>query len=127
MIKTSYTRKAANPQGYSSQAVEAHEMIFLAGTYGVLPETNELAEGGIEAEVPVLIENMSEAMKHSFSSWSNTIKLNIYLTNIDDFELVNSHLKEALGDTKPVFTVVEVSRLLVKGASVCIDGIISTF
>jgi len=127
MIKTSYTRKAANPLGHSSQVVEAHEMIFIAGTYGILPETNELVQGGIRAELPVLIENMTQAMKHSFSSWSNTIKLTIYLTNIDDFELVNKHLKEILGDTKPTFTVVEVSRFLVPKANICIDGIISSF
>ena len=127
MVKSVYTRKAAKPLGHSSQSVEAYSMIFIAGTMGVNPNTDEVVKGGIDMEMPVLIENLTQSMKHSFTSWSNVLKFTIYLTNIDDFDKVNEYLKEVLGETKPIFTVVEVSRLIRKEASVCIDGIISSF
>lgn len=126
MIKSNYTRRAANPIGYSSQSVETTGVIYLCGTLGLSSETNTLVDGGIDGEMKAIISNLTECMKHSFTSWSNVVKMNIYLKDINDFEKVNTYLAEALGDVKPVFTILQISGLMFN-ANVCIDAVVNTF
>ena len=125
MIKTSYTKKCHNSFGNSSQTV-VDSLIWVSGIMGIDPSDNQLVKGGTDAEIKMLIKNMSECLSHAFTSWSNILKLQIYLTDINDFEKVDAALKEVLGETKPIYTVMEVSKLL-SGANVCIDAVAAAF
>lgn len=119
MIKTSYTRKCHKQFGHSSQTTVG-DIIRIGGIMGIDPNSDTLVPGGTEEEIKVLISNMTECLGHAFTSWSNVLKMNIYLTDINDFDIVDKALSQVLVDTYPVYTVTQVSGLL-GGAHVCID------
>ncbi|MBP5274790.1 MAG: RidA family protein [Abditibacteriota bacterium] len=124
MIKTSYTKKCHNPFGNSSQTV-IDSVIYVGGTLGIDPGTGAPAEN-TDAEIALVIKNLSECLNHAFTSWSNVLKVEILLTDINDFEKTDAALKEVLGETKPVYTVAQVSALLA-GAHVCISVTAAAF
>ena len=124
MIKTSYTKKSHEPFGNSGQTV-VDKVIYVGGTLGIDPATKELRDT-LDGEIEQVIANLSECLNHAFTSWSNVLKINIYLTDISNFDKTDEALARVLGETKPAYTVAEVSGLL-KGASVCIDLIAAGF
>ncbi|MBQ9358394.1 MAG: RidA family protein [Abditibacteriota bacterium] len=124
MINTSYTKKSHEPFGNSGQTVVGN-VIYVGGTLGIDPATKELRDT-LDGEIEQVIANLSKCLNHAFTSWSNVLKINIFLTDIKDFDRVDKALAKALGETRPTDTVAEVSGLLA-GAHVCIDLIAAGF
>ncbi|MBR4749020.1 MAG: RidA family protein [Abditibacteriota bacterium] len=118
MIKTSFTKKSHKSCGHSSQTV-IDSVIYVGGTMGIDPVTQE-PSGSLDGEIELVIANLTECLNHAFTSWSNVLRVNIFLTDLGDFDKVDAALARALGETRPVYTVAQVSGLL-KGCHVCID------
>ena len=122
MLRSIFTNRAARYIGHSSQAIESHGIIFLSAQIGLdvdgnLPET-------VEEQTDNCLANLQQVIKHDFSGPTNVIKIQIFLLDLNDFDIVNEELKKWLGETKPAFTVVGVNALPY-GAKVQIDMTVS--
>lgn len=122
-LKQISTNKAPKAIGPYSQAIKVGDFIFCSGQIGLNPQTNALVEGGIEKEIEQALSNLSSVLESGGVSFKNVVRVDIFLTNIDDFPKVNEIYAEYFSfSPKPARQTVEVSNLP-KGANIEISCI----
>ncbi|KXN88884.1 hypothetical protein AN958_06754 [Leucoagaricus sp. SymC.cos] len=106
------TADATPPLPVFSQAVIANGFVYVSGNIGC-DKQFKLAEGGVQAETRMALENISKVLKAAGTSLENVVKVNIYLTNFDrDFAAMNEIYLQYFGsDTPPARTCVGVVTL----------------
>ena len=115
------TKKAPPPVGPYSQAIQAGNMVFVSGQIALHPETNEIPED-FTTQCHQVLKNLQAILEASGSSLENTVKVMIYMTDIDRFNELNEIYTGYLGSAKPARACVEVSRLP-KGVLVEMDAV----
>lgn len=111
---------APQPIGPYSQAIEAAGFIFCSGQIPLDPQTGHLVKGSIHDQARRILDNFEAVLKAAGSNLQDTVKLTVYLTNLEDFDNLNKVLAERFPDAPPARAVVQVSALP-KGASVEMD------
>ena len=107
--------------GTYSQAVRAGSTVYLSGQIGLDPASMQLVEG-IEAQVRRVFDNLSAVAAASGGSLADIVKLNIFLTDLANFALVNSIMAEYFQQPYPARAAVGVASLP-RGALVEADGV----
>jgi reactive intermediate/imine deaminase len=107
--------------GTYSQAVKVGKTVYLSGQIGLDPERMELVEG-IEAQVRRVFDNLSAVTKAAGGSMADIVKLNIFLTDLGHFSLVNTIMAEYFTEPYPARAAVGVASLP-KGALVEADAV----
>ena len=117
-----FTEDAPRAIGTYSQAVKVGNTIYLSGQIPLIPETMELVKGDKTDQIKRVFMNLAAVAKASGGSLSNITKLNIYLTDLSDFPLINEIMSEYFSEPYPARAVVGVANLP-KGATVEMDAI----
>ena len=117
-----FTEDAPRAIGTYSQAVKVGNIIYLSGQIPLIPETMELVKGDKTDQIKRVFMNLAAVAKASGGSLSNITKLNIYLTDLSDFPLINEIMPEYFSEPYPARAVVGVANLP-KGATVEMDAI----
>lgn len=104
------TDKAPAAIGPYSQGVSASNIIFSSGQLPINPENGELITDPYKA-TKMSLDNIKNILEAAGAKVENIVKVNIYLTNMDDFSVVNEAYAEFFKDHKPARSCVEVSRL----------------
>ncbi|TMW72081.1 RidA family protein [Alteribacter natronophilus] len=115
------TADAPGAIGPYSQGVTISGLVYTSGQIGLNPQTGEMAEG-VEAQTHQVMKNVASVLEAGSSSLAHTIKLTIFLQNMDDFATVNEIYASYLEEPYPARSAVEVARLP-KGALVEIEAI----
>ena len=116
-IATNDAPKAIGPY---SQAVSANGWLFTSGQIPLDPATGELVQGDFPTQVRRVFANLEAVLREAGSDFSKVAKATVYLTDLGNFQTLNSIYAETFGDHKPARTTVGV-RELPKGAQVEID------
>jgi reactive intermediate/imine deaminase len=114
------TKNAPQAIGTYSQAIRKNNMVFLSGQIGLDPRTMQMLDG-IEQQIHQVFKNLLEVISSAGGSKEDIVKLNIYLTNLDNFSLVNSIMEEYFSSPYPARAAVGVLSLP-KGALIEADG-----
>ena len=114
------TNSAPNAIGTYSQAVQTNNIVFLSGQIPLNPKTMDLVEG-IEEQIHQVFKNMIEVIKAADSSTDDLVKLNIYLTDLSNFGLVNEIMAQYFTEPYPARAAIGVASLP-KGSQVEADG-----
>jgi len=123
MLKSVFTNRATTTMGHSSQAINANGFIFIGGQIG-LDVAGDILPDSVEEQAENIMNNIKQIIKHAFSSPSNVLHINIYLLDLNDFDIINKKLAIYLGDNKPAITTLCVAGLP-KNAKVQVDMIVS--
>lgn len=107
--------------GTYSQAVRAGNTLYLSGQIGLDPVSMTLVEG-IEAQIHQVFKNLSAVLQAADSSMTDIVKLNIFLTDLGHFALVNEIMAQYCPQPYPARAAVQVSALP-RGALVEADGV----
>ena len=107
--------------GTYSQAVKVGNTVYLSGQIGLDPASMQLVEG-IEAQVRRVFDNLSAVARAAGGSLADIVKLNIFLTDLGHFALVNSIMAEYFPQPYPARAAVGVASLP-RGALVEADGV----
>ena len=83
------TDKAPKAIGTYSQAVRAGDLVFLSGQIPLDPATGALVSGDIDAEIRRVFDNLAAVAEAAGGSLANTVKLNVFLTDLGHFAKVN--------------------------------------
>jgi len=108
--------------GTYSQAVKVGDTVYLSGQIGLDPASMQLVEG-IEAQVRRVFDNLAAVASASGGSLADIVKLNIFLTDLSHFALVNSIMAEYFKEPYPARAAVGVASLP-RGALVEADGVL---
>lgn len=119
IIKTDKAPKALGPY---SVGVRSGHFVFTAGQVGLVPETNEIAPGGIEAETRQVFKNLQAVLEEAGSSLDKVVKTTVFLQDMNDFSAMNAVYGQFFSDDFPARSTVQVGKLP-KGALVEIEAI----
>jgi reactive intermediate/imine deaminase len=116
------TNKAPQAIGPYSQAVKAGDTVYLAGQIPLVPETMTLESGDMRAQIRRVFENLGAVAQASGGSLQDVVKLNVFLTDLAHFPLVNEVMAQYFREPYPARAAVGVAALP-KGAAVEMDAI----
>ncbi|WP_295583028.1 RidA family protein [uncultured Lamprocystis sp.] len=116
------TDRAPRAIGTYSQAVRAGDTVYLSGQIPLVPETMALVEGDREAQVRQVFSNLSAVAEAAGGSLADVVKLNVFLTDLGDFALVNQVMAEFFTAPYPARAAVGVAALP-RGAAVEMDAV----
>ena len=106
-------------------AVTGGTTIYLSGQIPLVPETMEVAEGDIEAQIHQVFKNLTAVCEASKGSLSDIVKLNIFLTDLNNFATLNEIMSSYFVEPYPARAAIGVNELP-KGVSVEMDGVMVT-
>lgn len=117
------TDQAPQAIGTYSQAVKVGNTVYLSGQIPLVPGTMELEAGSMEAQIRRVFDNLAAVAAAAGGSLADLVKLNIYLTDLGHFPLVNQVMATYFQAPYPARAAVGVAALP-KGAAVEMDGIL---
>lgn len=118
------TAAAPSAIGPYSQAVKVGNTVWISGQIPLDPETMEIVAGGIEAETRQVFANLQAIAEAAGGSLDNSVKINISLTDLDNFQAVNGVMAEVFNEPYPARACVQVAALP-KGVQVEIEAILA--
>jgi reactive intermediate/imine deaminase len=119
-----FTEAAPAAIGPYSQATKVGSTVFLSGQIPLVPETMEIVEGGIEEQTHQVFANLIAVTKAAGGGLENLAKLTIFLTDLNDFAVVNKIMATYFSEPYPARATIEVSALP-KGVTVEIEAILA--
>lgn len=108
--------------GPYSQAIQVGAWVFLSGQIGLDPKTGQLCSDEIEQQAEQIFRNLSAVCQAAGGGLAQLCKINIYLKDMNDFELVNKVMQRYVAVPYPARATVAVLDLP-KGAKIEIDGV----
>lgn len=118
-----HTDKAPAAIGTYVQAVKVNNTVYLSGQIPLDPETMTLVDGDISAQINQVFKNLLAVCEASGGDLSNIVKLNIFLTDLSHFPVVNEIMGKHFQEPYPARAAIGVSELP-KGSQVEMDGIL---
>ena len=118
-----FTKDAPRAIGPYSQAVKAGGFTFISGQVAINPKTGDLMNSSIEDQAEQVLQNLIAICKQANASLSDIVKLTIYITNMNDFSIVNKAMQRHFVEPYPARATVEVSALPL-GVNVEMDAIL---
>jgi len=90
------TDEAPAAIGTYSQAVKVGSTVYLSGQIPLDPATMQLVEGGIDVQIRRVFANLAAVARAAGGSLADTVKLNVFLTDLSYFALVNQIMADHL-------------------------------
>ena len=116
------TDKAPQAIGTYSQAVKVNDTVYLSGQIPLIPQTMEMVEGGIEDQIKQVFDNLSAVAVAAGGSMSDIAKLNVFLTDLSHFPVVNEIMATYFTEPYPARAAIGVAALP-KNAAVEMDAV----
>ncbi len=116
------TNKAPQAIGTYSQAVKVDHTIYLSGQIPLVPETMTIIEGDITAQITQVFDNLKAVAEAAGGDLSDIVKLNVFLTDLSNFPLVNEIMGHYFQAPYPARAAIGVAALP-KNAGVEMDAI----
>ena len=114
--------KAPQAIGIYSQAVKVGNTVYLSGQIPLVPGMMELEKGDMRAQIARVFENLKAVANAAGGDLSNVVKLNVFLTDLGHFPLVNEVMSKYFQPPYPARATIGVAALP-KGAQVEMDAI----
>jgi reactive intermediate/imine deaminase len=117
------TDDAPQAIGTYSQAVKVDNTVYMSGQIPLDPVSMEVVDGGIEAEIARVFDNLKAVAVASGGSLADVVKLNIFLTDLSNFPIVNEIMAKYFEQPYPARAAIGV-RALPKGVGVEMDAVL---
>jgi 2-iminobutanoate/2-iminopropanoate deaminase len=109
--KVFHTDKAAVTGGPYAQAIIHDGLIYVSGQGAVDPETNGIRLGTVEEEAELALRNLQIILEEAGSSLKNTLKVTVYLLDMEEFARFNGVYRKYFGEHLPARTCIQAACL----------------
>ncbi len=116
------TSNAPEAIGTYSQAVKLGNTVYLSGQIPLQPQSMELVDGDMEAQIAQVFENLRAVTRAAGGDLADIAKLNVFLTDLSHFPLVNQVMAEYFQEPYPARAAMGVASLP-KAAQVEMDAV----
>ena len=116
------TDKAPKAIGTYSQAVKIDATVYLSGQIPLDPHTMNLVDGGMDNQIRRVFDNLGAVAQAAGGSLNDIAKLNIFLTDLAHFPLVNEIMAGYFAEPYPARAAIGVASLP-RGAGVEMDAV----
>lgn len=118
-----HTEKAPEAIGTYSQAIKVGTTVYLSGQIPLIPETMEMVSEDFAEQAQQVFKNLTAVCEAACGSLQQMAKLNIFLTDLSKFAIVNEIMSQHFEQPYPARAAIEVAGLP-KGAQIEIDGVL---
>jgi reactive intermediate/imine deaminase len=105
------TDRAPAAVGTYSQATRHGDIVFLSGQIALDPSTMELVNGSIEDEIHQVFRNLRAVCEAAGGNLDAILKLNVFLTDMNDFPVLNTIMAEYFNEPYPARAAIGVAAL----------------
>lgn len=106
-----HTETAPKVIGTYSQAIRAGQTVYLSAQAPLVPETMQIAPGGIEAEITQVFDNLTAVAAAAGGNLGHIVKLTVYLTDLAHFPLINQIMERRFKTPYPARAAVGAAAL----------------
>lgn len=117
------TDQAPAAIGTYSQAIRVGDTVYLSGQIPLDPATAQLVEGDMDAQIRRVFANLAAVARAAGGGLADTVKLNVFLTDLGHFALVNQIMAEYFSEPYPARAAIGVAALP-RGARVEMDAVL---
>jgi reactive intermediate/imine deaminase len=117
------TDRAPQAIGTYSQAVKTGSTVYMSGQIPLIPESMEMVQGDMRKQIHQVFSNLSAVAEAAGGSLADVVKLNVFLTDLGHFPLVNEVMAEYFQQPYPARAAIGVAALP-KDAGVEMDAIL---
>jgi reactive intermediate/imine deaminase len=103
--------------------VRAGDTVYLSGQIPLVPQTMQLESGDMRAQIARVFDNLRAVAQAAGATLQDAVKLNVYLTDLANFPLVNEVMAQYFAPPYPARAAVGVAALP-KGAAVEMDAVL---
>lgn len=108
VIRSDDAPKAVGPY---SQAVAHAGLLYCSGQIGLVPESGSMVADDVESQARQVMNNLTAVLSEAGAGLSDILKVNIFLTDMNDFPKVNEVYAAWLSDHRPARATVAVAAL----------------
>ena len=117
------TDQAPSAIGTYSQAVKVNNTVYLSGQIPLVPATMAVVEGDFTAQAEQVFKNLSAVCDAAGGCINDMVKVNIFLTDLNNFATVNEIMARYFQKPYPARAAIQISKLP-KDVDIEIDGIL---
>jgi reactive intermediate/imine deaminase len=117
------TPNAPKAVGTYSQAVKVRDTVYVSGQIPLDPHTGELVTSSMDAQIRRVFDNLGAIITAAGGTFASVTKLNVFLTDLSHFALLNQIMAEYFQEPYPARAAVQVAALP-KGAAVEMDCVL---
>tara|TARA_B100000497_G_scaffold113819_1_gene135932 strand:- start:5213 stop:5593 length:381 start_codon:yes stop_codon:yes gene_type:complete len=105
------TINAPAPIGPYNQATKANNTLFISGQIPADPATGEIITSSIEDETHMVMKNLKAILDEAGLGFDNVLKTSIFISDMDNFNKINTVYGSYFTADFPARETVQVSRL----------------
>lgn len=125
MMRKEYRVPSLNPPiSHYTDAVRFGNFLFLSGCGPLDEHLNVVGGDDAAAQTRRVLQNMKAVLDAAGASFADVLKVNVYLTDVNDRSKIDPVRREFFGQSKPVSTLVQVAALAIPGMKVEIEAIV---
>lgn len=111
MRRTINTPNAPAAIGPYSQAVEINGTLYVSGQIPFVPATMAVVSEDVRLQTKQSLENIKAILTAAGYTLEDVVKASVFISDMNDFAIINEVYNEYLGEVKPARACVEVARL----------------
>src|SRR5882672_1934648 len=114
MKKQVTSEKIRQPSGHFSQAIEIEakgRLVFISGMTARRPDGTIAGIGDIEAQTRQVCENLKAAVETAGGTLDDICRVDVYVRNMEHFELIHKVRREYFKPPAPASTMVEICKM----------------
>jgi reactive intermediate/imine deaminase len=120
--KVIFTPMAPQAIGTYSQAIKVDNTVYLSGQIALNPNTMEIVGDDIGIQIRQVFDNLRAVAQAAGGDLADIVKLNVFLTDLGNFPIVNEIMAEYFTQPYPARAAVGVAALP-KGVGIEMDAI----
>jgi reactive intermediate/imine deaminase len=117
------TANAPKAVGTYSQAIKVGRTVYVSGQIALDPVTGQMVQGSMDLQIRRVFDNLKAIAEAAGGSLANIAKLNVFLTDLNHFALLNQIMSEYISEPYPARAAIGVAALP-KGATVEMDCVL---
>jgi reactive intermediate/imine deaminase len=98
-------------KGHYTPGIISNGMLYISGQLSIDPDTRKVPEGGMEAHARLALANVDRVLKAAGLSRNHIVQCRVYVSDIDQWDIVNQVYADFFGEHKPARIVVPVGKL----------------
>ena len=122
-VKKQIKTSSASDRSPFSQGIEANGFVFLSGTLGTDPITGSLSGDDVVSQLTQIVKNLSDVLKEAGCTINDVVKATVFLTDMNNYAVMNEAYLTLFQAPYPARTCVEVSALPRAGALIEVEVI----
>ncbi|WP_291287503.1 RidA family protein [Flavobacterium sp.] len=110
-MKVHFSKDAPKPIGPYSYAVQSGNLLYCSGQTPIKPESMKIEISDVKGQTHRVIKNLRAVLQEAGLTLNNIIKVNVFLTDMENFSGMNEVYALCFGDHRPARSTVAVKGL----------------